>query len=238
MLEIRALCVNAGDKQILKDVNLKLEQGKKTVLMGPNGSGKSTMCKALMGDPSYSIVSGKVHVDGKDVTNLSPNEKVKDGLFMVFQEPEGVDGLNVLRFLRTAYNKRFPERKDFLERLNSIISLIGFNRELLTKELNITLSGGEKKKLEVLQMLLFEPKYALIDEFDSGLDIDGVKSISKIINDSKSGFLIVTHNPVVFKHLKVDEVNVIKDGKIIASGGADMIQTIEKEGFLWAQKKS
>jgi Fe-S cluster assembly ATP-binding protein len=238
MFEVTNLSVSAREKQILREVSLKIGDGKKIVLMGPNGSGKSTMCKTLMGDPSYLVTNGSVNLNGKNITNLPPNEKVKEGLFMVFQEPEGVDGLNILRFLRTAYNKRFPDSKDFLEKLNSIISHIDFNRELLTKELNITLSGGEKKKLEVLQLLLFNPKYALIDEFDSGLDIDGVKAISKIINESKSGFLIVTHNPVVFRYLKVDEVNIIKDGRIIASGGVDLIQKIEKDGFLWAEKKN
>ncbi|MCL4401001.1 ATP-binding cassette domain-containing protein [Candidatus Parvarchaeota archaeon] len=158
MFEVTNLSVSAREKQILTEVSLKIGDGKKIVLMGPNGSGKSTMCKTLMGDPSYLVTNGSVNLNGKNITNLPPNEKVKEGLFMVFQEPEGVDGLNILRFLRTAYNKRFPDSKDFLEKLNSIISHIDFNRELLTKELNITLSGGEKKKLEVLQLLLFNPK--------------------------------------------------------------------------------
>ncbi len=237
MLEIKNVSVSAGEKKILKNVSLRVENGKKVVLMGPNGSGKSTLCKAIMGDPAYKIEGGSVLLDGVDITRLRTDEKALLGLFMIFQEPEGIDGLNAMRFLRSAYSKRTKNMDDFQSKLSAISEKINMNKELLSKELNVTLSGGEKKKLEMLQMLLLDPKYALVDEFDSGLDIDSVKLISNSINSAPSGFLIVTHNPAVLKRLKVDEINVIKDGEIIASGGANMVEKIEREGFLWTEKK-
>lgn len=237
MLEIKNLSVNAGEKKILDNVSLSIQNGKKVVLMGPNGSGKSTLCKVLMGDPSYSITSGSLFLDGEDITKLRPDEKVLKGLFLIFQEPEGIDGLSTMRFLRAAYSKISHNMDNFQKELNSIADKIKFNKELLSKELNVTLSGGEKKKLEMLQLLLFNPKYSLVDEFDSGLDIDSVKLISETINNSRTGFLIVTHNPTVFKHLKVDEVNIIRNGRIIASGGMEVANKIEKEGFTWMEKE-
>lgn len=234
MLEIKNISVNAGEKKILKDVSLKIQDGKKVVLMGPNGSGKSTFCKAVMGDPSYALASGSIILDGEDISRIAPDEKSKRGLFLAFQEPEGISGLNILRFLRSAYGKIHPGSEDFMEKLDKFIGKIGLNKELLSKELNVTLSGGEKKKLEVLQMLLFSPKFALIDEFDSGLDLDSIRLISNIINSSTGGFLIVSHNPKVFDTINIDQAHVIKDGKIVASGGKELISRIEQEGFKWA----
>ncbi len=233
MLEIRDLSVSVGDKQILNKVSLFMELGKKIILMGPNGSGKSTVCKTLMGDTSYSVTSGSIILDGENITKLPANEKSKKGLFMIFQEPQGVEGLNSLRFVRAAYQKMKGSASDFSQNLDAVVKKMNFDREILSRNLNTTSSGGEKKKLEVLQMLLFKPKYALVDEFDSGLDVDSLKSISELINESDSGFLIVTHNPTVFKYLNVDQVNIIKNGRIEASGGKEMAAKIEKEGFVW-----
>ncbi len=233
MLEIRDLSVSVGDKQILNKVDLFIGSGKKIILMGPNGSGKSTVCKSLMGDPAYTMTSGKVLLDGEDITKLPPNEKSKKGLFMIFQEPQDVEGLNSLRFVRAAYQKMMGSASDFSQNLDSVVKKMNFDREILSRNLNTTSSGGEKKKLEVLQMLLFRPKYALVDEFDSGLDVDSLKSVSELINGSDSGFLIVTHNPAVFKYLNVDQVNIIKNGRIEASGGKEMAAKIEKDGFVW-----
>jgi Fe-S cluster assembly ATP-binding protein len=233
MLEINNLNVFAEEKQILYNINLKIEEGKKTVLMGPNGSGKSTICKSLMGDPSYKIKSGKIALDGEDITLLPPDEKARRRIFMVFQEPEEIEGLGVMRFLRASYSKISKNMDEFSRNLEKEAKEVSLNSEILSKNLNVTFSGGEKKKLELLQMILFKPKYALIDEFDSGLDIDSVKKISQIINSSDAGLLIVTHNPTIFKYLKVDQVNIIKDGRINTSGGAALVQKIEKKGFTW-----
>ncbi len=234
MLEINGLSVSAEDKQILKGVDLRVEPGKRIVLMGPNGSGKSTICKSIMGDPSYRIMGGSITLDGEDITALPTNEKAKKRLFMIFQEPEEIEGLTASRFLRTTYSKLVGDMADFQKRLESAREELKLDKDILSKSLNVTASGGEKKKLEMLQMLMLRPKYALIDEFDSGLDVDSVKKISQLINTSEAGFLIVTHNPAVFKHLKIDAVNVIRDGRIIASGGREIVNRIEKEGFIWA----
>jgi Fe-S cluster assembly ATP-binding protein len=233
MLRIKDLTVFAGDRKILQNVNLSIDRGKRTILMGPNGSGKSTVCKSVMGDSDYTLERGSITLDEEDVTLLTPDEKAKKGMFMVFQEPEDIDGLNVTRFLRATYSKLKGNVEDFSKRLEAAREEVRLNKDQLSKSLNVTASGGEKKKLEILQMLLFEPKYALIDEFDSGLDVDSVKKISGIINKSECGFLIVTHNPAVFKYLNVDEVDVIRDGKIIATGGLDLADKIEKQGFTW-----
>ena len=233
MLQLKDLHVSVGDKRILQNVNLSIDKGRRTVLMGPNGSGKSTVCKSVMGDPAYTLERGSVILDGEDITSLTPDEKAKKGLFMVFQEPENIDGLNVTRFLRSTYSRLKGNVENFSKRLEAAREEVRLGKDQLSKSLNVTASGGEKKKLEILQMLLLEPKYALIDEFDSGLDVDSVKKISEIINNSECGFLIVTHNPAVFKHLHIDEVNVIRDGAIVATGGLDLVQKIEKEGFTW-----
>ncbi len=238
MLNIRNLVVRAGDKEIIHSISLDIEAGKRVILMGPNGSGKSTLCKSLMGDPSYIISNGSVTLDEEDITQLPPNEKAKKGLFMAFQEPEEVDGLSALRFMRAAYLKLTGKKgEEFLKRLEAAKEEIPLKDELLAKSLNLTASGGEKKKLEMLQMLVFCPKYALIDEFDSGLDIDSIKKISDVLNRSDAGFLIVTHNPAVLNHLKADTVHIIDNGRIIQSGGSELAKKIEKEGFVWAQKK-
>ncbi len=233
MLEIKDFSVFAADKQIIKNIDIRIEKGEHVVLMGPNGSGKSTVCKSIMGDPSYRVANGKILLDGEDITKMPTDEKAKKGLFMVFQEPEEVEGLNVTRLLRSSYSKLTGNASDFQKKLEGARSEINLDKELLSKNLNVTLSGGEKKKLEILQMLMLGPKYALIDEFDSGLDVDSVKRISQIINKSDAGFLIVTHNPAVFRHLDVGVVNIIRDGKIIATGGPELAQKIEKEGFAW-----
>lgn len=233
MLEINDINVLAGEKRILHDVTLKVEPKKRMVLMGPNGSGKSTVCKSIMGDPSYRLTSGGIVMDGEDITKLPTDEKAKRGLFMVFQEPEEVDGLNVTRFLRSTYLKLTGGVGEFQKNLEAARTEMDLDKELLSRNLNVASSGGEKKKLEILQMLMLRPKYALIDEFDSGLDVDSVKRVSQLINKSDAGFLIVTHNPSVFKHLNIDTVNIIRDGKIIATGGPELAQRVEKEGFAW-----
>ncbi|MCL5009969.1 MAG: Fe-S cluster assembly ATPase SufC [Candidatus Parvarchaeota archaeon] len=239
MLEIEDLQVNAGEKQIIHDINITVESGKIVVLMGPNGSGKSTLCKSIMGDPSYHITKGRVKLDGEDITSITTYEKAKHGLFMVFQEPEEIDGLSALRFMRSAYLKLTNKKgDDFLKRLEEAKKMVQIKEDLLANSLNTTASGGEKKKLEILQMIIFGPKYALIDEFDSGLDVDSIKKISKIINELGIGSLVVTHNPAVLNHLNVDTVHIINNGGIVASGGPELANRIEKEGFAWAQKKS
>ncbi len=239
MLSIRGLVAKAGDKEILHGVDLDIEANSKAVLMGLNGSGKSTLCKTVMGDPSYTIESGSIILDGEDIAGLPPNEKAKRGLFMAFQEPEEVEGLSALRFMRSTYLKLTGKKgEDFLKKLETAKEKIPFNKELLVKSLNVTASGGEKKKLEMLQMLVLDPKYALIDEFDSGLDIDSIKRISEVLNNSQAGLLIITHNPSVLNYLKADSVHIIDNGRIIVSGGSELAKKIEKEGFIWTQKKN
>jgi Fe-S cluster assembly ATP-binding protein len=242
-LKIEDLHVSVEGKEILKGVNLILELGKVQALMGPNGSGKSTLANVLMGNPKYEVTSGKVILDGGDVTKMKVDERAKKGLFMSFQYPSEITGVTMSNFLRTAYNSIKGEKinvLDFHKKLKNKMEELGINPEFSKRYINEGFSGGEKKRNEILQMAILEPKYAILDETDSGLDADAIKIVGDNVNKMKSderGILIITHYYRILNHMTPDKVHVMMDGKIVEEGGKELAEDIEKNGFEKYMKK-
>ena len=245
MLEIKNLHVEFKDKEILKGVNLTLEPGKVHALMGPNGSGKSTLAHVLAGDPRYNVVSGKILLNGKDITKSNPNERAKLGLFLSFQNPVEIEGVKLSTFLRQAYNslnKKKLSILEFNELLNKKAEELKIPKEFLSRYLNKGFSGGEKKKAEILQLLVLNPKIAILDEVDSGTDVDALKIVARAINkiNKSTGMtiLIITHYNRILKYLKPDKVFVMIDGKVVKEGNnSHLAEEIDERGYGWVDKK-
>ncbi|HSW89495.1 MAG TPA: Fe-S cluster assembly ATPase SufC [Patescibacteria group bacterium] len=242
-LLISNLHVSIADKEILHGVDLAIKPGEIHAVMGPNGSGKSTLAYTLAGHPQYTINLGEMSLDGKRLNEMSPDERSTAGLFLAFQYPVEVAGVRVNNFLRVAYEERFknePARKfptvlAFRKHLESLADELGVKKDLLSRGLNEGFSGGEKKRLEILQMAVLEPKYALMDETDSGLDVDAISAVAdgarKIVEKHKTGVLVITHYQRILKFLQPDFVHVMVNGKIIKSGGRDLAEELEKKGY-------
>ena len=236
-LEIKNLKVEIEGKEILKGINLKLEDGKVHALMGPNGSGKSTLALALMGHPKYKITSGKIILNGKDITNLYPDEKAKKGLFLSFQNPQEIKGVTIYNFLKQALNSISKEKIsffDFKRLIEKKAEELNLDKEFLKRYLNDGFSGGEKKKSEILQMFVLDPSIAILDETDSGLDIDSLKTISEGIKKfTKKGkiSLIITHYKRMLEYLKPDKIFIMSDGKIALEGNKTLADELEKKGY-------
>jgi len=239
-LEICDLHVEVEGTEIIKGVSLTFHSGKVHALMGPNGSGKSTLANALMGHPKYKITQGKIVLDGKDITKEKADVRAKAGLFLSFQYPAEVQGVTISNFLRTAVNNFKPKEDqlsviDFHKLLQEKMASLKMDSSFSRRYLNAGFSGGEKKRAEILQMLLLEPKYALLDESDSGLDVDAIKTVAEGINvareSTQAGIIVITHYHKFLQFLKPDEVSILYKGKIIAQGGYELAQRIEKEGF-------
>jgi Fe-S cluster assembly ATP-binding protein len=239
MLEIKNLCVGFEGKMILKGVNMKIAEGEIRALMGPNGSGKTTLSYVLMGHPKYKVIAGKIILNGEDITKLSPDERAKRGLFLSFQMPVEVSGVTISNFLRQAYNS-VNERKlsllEFRALLEEKCTELGVDKTFLNRYLNQGFSGGEKKKAEILQMLVLNPKIAVLDETDSGLDIDALKKISegikKFMTPEKS-VIVITHYKRILEHVEPQKVSVMIDGKIAMEGGVDLVKSLEEKGYSW-----
>jgi Fe-S cluster assembly ATP-binding protein len=243
-LEIKDLHVNVEEKEILKGISLKIKKGEIHAIMGPNGAGKSTLCFAIMGHPKYKITKGRIILDGEDITSLQPDERARKGLFLAFQYPVAVPGLNFASFLRYAYH---ASRRDIANKSEEVISSLQFQKMLEEKmsslgikksfaerDLNEGFSGGEKKKAEILQLAVLQPKFAFLDEIDSGLDIDGVKKVASCINKlAKDGIslVLITHYQRILKYVKPDYVHIIADGKIVKTGDAGLAEELEKKGY-------
>jgi Fe-S cluster assembly ATP-binding protein len=237
---IKNLNVKAKDKHILKDLNLSIEGTE--VIMGKNGSGKSTLMKAIMGDPSYTL-EGEIIIDNENILNLETNERAnKYRIFLSFQSPPMLEGITLDQLIRRIYYKAkgYDDRdlskiKEFREYINDWIEMLGIDNEFLNREINKDLSGGEKKKSEILQMIAFQPKYILLDEIDSGLDVDSLRRISEVINKyvSKTGakVLLITHYNRILKYIKPDRVHIMKEGRIVKSGGVELIDLVESKGY-------
>jgi len=237
LITINSLSTKVQDRDILKSLNLSINKGEIHVIMGPNGAGKSTLAYTIMGHPKYEVSEGTIVFEGEDITELKVNERAKRGIFLSFQSPEAVPGITVENFIRTA--------KSSIEDKN--ISPFSFNFKLRNKMnslkipesygeryLNVGFSGGEKKKNEILQMLLLEPKLAILDETDSGLDVDAVKIVSEgvsMFKNENNSILIITHNTKILEHLKPDFVHVLIDGNIVKTGGEEIISEINENGF-------
>ena len=232
LLEIKELHAQAADKEILKGLNLTINPGEVHVIMGPNGAGKSTLANVILNNPQYIKTSGEVILDGENINELPTNEIAKKGIFMSFQSPEEIPGISTFNFLKYAKSKISGEQvKSFKFRHDF--------PKLIERNLNVGFSGGEKKKNEILQMLVLEPKLAILDETDSGLDVDAIKTVSRGIsmykNDSNA-VLIITHNNKILENLHIDYVHVLVDGKIVKTGDASLADEIEKEGYAKYKK--
>ena len=237
LLNIENLYVNAGDKEILKGMNLKIKKGEIHVIMGPNGSGKSTTANSILNNPEYSKIQGKIELDGEDISNLKTDEIAKRGVFMSFQLPEEIPGITVTNFLKYAKNQvtgKPVKIFEFKDELKKYMDELNMNPKNMDRSLNVGFSGGEKKKNEILQMLILNPKLVILDETDSGLDVDAIKTVSKgiqMFKNDENGVLIITHNNKILKNLKVDYVHVLVDGKIVKTGGQELATIIENNGY-------
>lgn len=238
-LQIIDLKVNVADKEILKGVNLTISTNEVHAVMGPNGTGKSTLSQAIMGHPDYQITGGQVLLDGEDLLALDVDERARLGLFMAVQYPSEVSGITNSNLLRTAINARRPQDDplpifDFIDRLDQKMALLDMPEAMAERYVNEGFSGGEKKRNEILQMLMIEPKFALLDEIDSGLDIDALQVVAKGINSMRGqdfGALIITHYQRLLNYVQPDFVHIMKDGRIIKSGGPELALELEAKGY-------
>jgi Fe-S cluster assembly ATP-binding protein len=239
-LVIKDLHVSTVDgKEILRGISLAIKKGEIHAVMGPNGGGKSTLAQALMGHPAYVITKGKVELNGTDITAMTPDERAKHGLFLGFQYPVEVAGVNFANFLRQALNGQKGEGEKkvspiaFRNQLDLHAKTLGFSDELAKRSLNQDFSGGEKKKAEILQLALLRPDFAILDEPDSGLDVDALRYIANSINelDYKPGLLLITHYQRILKHIKPDFVHIVVKGKIVKSGDASVAHEVETSGY-------
>ncbi len=237
MLEIKDLYVNAGEKEILKGISLKINKGEIHVIMGPNGSGKTTTANAILNNPEYQKKQGSIIFEGKDITELKTDEIARKGVFMSFQLPEEIPGVTVANFLKYAKNKitgKPVKVFQFKDELKKYANELKIKEETLERSLNVGFSGGEKKKNEILQMLVLNPKLAILDETDSGLDVDAIKTVSKgieMFKNDENGVLIITHNTKILHSLKVDYVHILVDGKIVKTGTQELASEIEENGY-------
>ncbi len=236
-LHIQHLHAKADDTEILKGVNLDVQKGKVVVIMGPNGSGKSTLANTLAGHPKYSVTKGNIVLDEQDITEAPPNERAKKGMFLSMQYPPGIDGVTVANFLRLAVNAQRGETQNPLDihaLLLKKMKELSIDESFLTRYVNVGLSGGEKKRLEILQMSVLAPTYAILDETDSGLDVDALRIVSDGINRFRSpetGVLLITHYNRILEYVIPDDVHIMMDGKIVKSGGPELALEIEKVGY-------
>ena len=238
LLEIQNLCVNVEEKQVLQGVNLSINPGETHVLMGPNGAGKSTLGNAIMGNPVYSVTDGKIFFDGQDLTEEKTDTRAKAGLFLSFQNPLEVQGISVEAFIRSALQQKTGERVklfQFQKELKSCMELLSMDESYGKRDLNVGFSGGERKKSEILQLLMLKPRLAILDETDSGLDVDAVRTVSKGIEEYRrkenGGLLIITHSTKILESLHVDYAHILVKGKIVKTGDASLVQEINEKGF-------
>ena len=236
-LKVENLYVNVNGKEILKGVDLEIDLGKVHALMGPNGSGKSTLANVLMGNPRYEVTKGRILLDNKDITELKADERAKKGLFLSFQYPSEISGVTMSNFLRTAYNSVKKNKLDVLgfhKLLKEKMKELKMDDNFSRRYINEGFSGGEKKKAEILQLLVLNPKIAILDETDSGLDIDALKLVAKGIKKAagpKLGVLLITHYQRILKHIKPDYVHILVGGRIVQSGDYLLAESIEAKGY-------
>ncbi|MEA2483128.1 MAG: Fe-S cluster assembly ATP-binding protein [Thermoleophilaceae bacterium] len=242
-LEIQNLHVRTEEREILHGVDLVIEKGETHALMGPNGSGKSTLANTLMGNPTYEITEGKILLDGEDLTEADPDDRAKAGLFLAFQYPVSIPGVSVANFLRTAINAKREEPikvKEFGQLLKKNMEVLRVEREFTSRYLNDGFSGGEKKRAEILQMAMLQPTYAVLDETDSGLDIDALRIVSDGVNALRGpemGSLIITHYTRILGYVRPDFVHIMLAGRIVQEGGPELADTLEEKGYDWVREE-
>ncbi|MDY2862080.1 MAG: Fe-S cluster assembly ATPase SufC [Oscillospiraceae bacterium] len=238
LLNIKDLKVNVGEKEILKGVDLTINENETHVLMGPNGTGKSTLGYAVMGNPKYEITGGSITFKGEDITGLAVNERAKKGIFLSFQTPIEIPGVTLSGFIRSGLERKTGKRIRFFEfkkKLAETMELLSMDPSYGDRDLNVGFSGGEKKKAEILQMLMLEPALAILDETDSGLDVDAVRTVSKGISlykeRCKGSLIIITHSTRILQSLTVDKAHVMEKGVIVKNGGGELVDKINEKGF-------
>lgn len=241
MLKIDNLRVAIAGHEILKGLTLDVPAGEVHAIMGPNGSGKSTLSYAVAGRENYEATAGAVTLNGENILGLDPDERAAKGLFLSFQHPMEIPGVATMNFIRTALNAQKKARgegevsaADFLKLIRAKAKIVGLSDEKLKRPFNVGFSGGEKKRMEMLQMAIFEPKFAIMDETDSGLDIDALKMVGEVVNALRSperGFLVITHYQRLLDHIKPDRVHVLAGGRIVKSGGPELAKVLEDSGY-------
>ncbi len=241
MLKIKNLHVEVDGKKILNGVNLTVKKGEVAAIMGPNGSGKSTLSYVIAGREDYEVTEGDILLDGQSILEMEPHERSHAGLFLAFQYPLEIPGVATMTFLKSALNAQRKSRgeaemstPDFIKRVNKEAETLGIAKDFLKRPLNVGFSGGEKKRMEILQMALLAPKMAILDETDSGLDIDALRIVAEGVNgqrDPKHAFLVITHYQRLLDYIKPDSVHVMSKGRIVKSGGAELALELEKHGY-------
>lgn len=244
-LEIKDLHVSIEDKEILKGVNLTVNIGEIHAIMGPNGTGKSTLSSAIMGHPTYEVTQGEVLLDGVNILELEVDERAKAGLFLAMQYPSEITGVTNADFMRSAINAKRGEGQEinlmqFIKKLDKEMDFLDIDKDMAQRYLNEGFSGGEKKRNEILQLMMLEPKFAILDEIDSGLDIDALKVVSKGINEMRGddfGALMITHYQRLLNYITPDKVHVMYGGKVVKSGGPELAKRLEEEGYEWVKEE-
>ncbi|HDG5458161.1 TPA: Fe-S cluster assembly ATPase SufC [Staphylococcus aureus] len=244
-LEIKDLHVSIEDKEILKGVNLTINTDEIHAIMGPNGTGKSTLSSAIMGHPSYEVTKGEVLLEGVNILELEVDERAKAGLFLAMQYPSEITGVTNADFMRSAINAKREEGQEinlmqFIKKLDKNMDFLDIDKDMAQRYLNEGFSGGEKKRNEILQLMMLEPKFAILDEIDSGLDIDALKVVSKGINQMRGedfGALMITHYQRLLNYITPDKVHVMYAGKVVKSGGPELAKRLEEEGYEWVKEE-
>ncbi len=244
-LEIKDLHVSIEDKEILKGVNLTINTDEIHAIMGPNGTGKSTLSSAIMGHPSYEVTKGEVLLDGVNILELEVDERAKAGLFLAMQYPSEITGVTNADFMRSAINAKREEGQEinlmqFIKKLDKNMDFLDIDKDMAQRYLNEGFSGGEKKRNEILQLMMLEPKFAILDEIDSGLDSDALKVVSKGINQMRGenfGALMITHYQRLLNYITPDKVHVMYAGKVVKSGGPELAKRLEEEGYEWVKEE-
>ncbi len=244
-LVIKNLHVAIGEQEIIRGLSLVVPRGEVHAIMGPNGSGKSTLAKVLAGHPDYQVTAGEVLMDGENVLELEPDERARKGLFLAFQYPSEIPGVTIANFLRAALQARLPdgeelEATDYYEKLYEKMDLLEMDRSFTSRAVNEGFSGGEKKRNEILQLAMLQPKYAVLDETDSGLDIDALKTVAHGVNSMRNpelGVLLITHYQRLLNYIVPDHVHVMVQGRIVRSGGKELALELEEKGYDWVKEE-
>ena len=243
-LSVENLHVTIAGQEIVRGLSLKVPRGEIHAIMGPNGSGKSTLAKVMAGHPDYEVTAGKITMDGENLLELEPDDRARKGLFLAFQYPSEVPGVTIANFLRAAVQARLPESEEleateFYAKLYEKMELLGMDRSFTARSVNEGFSGGEKKRTEILQLAILDPKYAILDETDSGLDIDALKTVAHGVNSLRGpniGILLITHYQRILNYIVPDHVHVMVQGRIVRSGGKELALELEERGYDWARE--